>query len=1607
MSTSTKAATRQLALTRSDGPRLPGRARRSRHAIDPQKTLNAAARLACEILKGDIAAVSLADEEGILTIRSHVGLPKDCVARWRARAGEGPCGSVSTEGRPHIVKDQAYLKELAPSVRLKRLLLVPLKRGQTIVGCFAVGYRTERRLTQHDLRLADLFARYAALGIETEALLESEHGARERSDAMVNIVAAPRPGISLKTLLTKLAGAVLKLSAGQRCAIVILSENREMVENVLALGGNRPPVWLSGEVMPLADLPPARFLAATKGGRSRPIVEERVTGRGLAPESWRKRFNIKSSANYPLVCGRKPIGLMSVYSYDRHVSFPPEEVATLTAIAKQVAVLIENTRLYEREQRQRRRSETLARMLTTASATLGLRNVCDKVCEAAAKLTAADTVSIFLESESEHRFIPVTAYGKGTREELVAFRHPPPESRSIPALSSFLRMMSKRRKGFIIEDVEASPPYMNTWWAKTFNLKSLAYYPLRVKGKMTGLLSVAAVKEKCKFSQEEIDTFASVSKQAAVLIENARLYEREQRQRERSEMLMRMLAAASSTLSLRQSCVKVCETALELTVGDNVSIFLLDEKKNPLPMASLGNGDSAKTKAFRDPPRDVMASPEMRGVGRALAKRQTPVVVYDACNSPYTMKWWVDNFDLKSLVHYPLAVKDKTIGFMSVAAMGKERQFPQEEIEALTAVAKQAAVLIENTRLYEREQKQRNRSDTLAKMLAAASSTLSLRDVCAKVCETAVELTVGDTVSVFLQRDDRKNFMPITAIGKEGRKELEKFRNPPPEVQSSPGLSLFDRMLARRRKPYIVEDIATSRHADSWWMKSFHLKSIAYYPLGEKGKMIGFLCVAAAREKQKFSQDEIDTLTEVAKQAAVIIENARLYEQQQQQQQRAESLVGVLTAAASSLSLKPVLAKLCQAVVNISVGDRVSIFLMAEDKSHLEPVMSLGLEDPELWKRFRNPRPGFEDAPESMKLFQSVTTMEDPIVWDDAKQSPVLEKWWLETFNIKSIAWYPLRVKDQTIGVLSVDAFRQRVHFAKGEIDTLAAIANQAAVVIENARVYEREQAQRRRSEALVDVLTTAASNLGLNKVLVKICQTAVDISVADRCSIFVMDENGRLAPKMSLGVEDPELWQRFRNAQALAGAEAESEDLRNFYAKLSEMEEPVIIEDTVTSSLIPKWWTDAFQMKSLVHYPLRVKDRTIGLMSVDAFRQMVQFPKEEIETLSAIARQAAVVIENARLHEQLQEQAITDHLTGLFDHRHVHKRLEEEFARAERSKSIFAVMMMDVDKFKDVNDTYGHLHGDEALRFISRRLRDTVRGTDIVGRYGGDEFLVILPDTSREAAQEVAHRITANLAETPFIVDNNGKESAVTIGMSIGIACYPQDGTRIDELVMLADGALYDAKRMGGSRAASASEFGATPSQSLGFGLLQGLLNAIAHKDPYTRRHCEDNVRYVDKLAERLHLSAEETESLRKAALLHNVGKIAIPDQTLLKPGPLDSSEWQIMQQHVRFGEMIVKGIAQISDAIEPVATHHERFDGKGYPRGLKGEEIPLLGRMLAVVDAYSAMTLDRPYRKALSEAEAIKELRDGAGTQFDPQVVQAFLKTLLPRHKLQKKAA
>jgi diguanylate cyclase (GGDEF)-like protein len=942
---------------------------------------------------------------------------------------------------------------------------------------------------------------------------------------------------------------------------------------------------------------------------------------------------------------------------------------------------------------------------------------------------------------------------------------------------------------------------------------------------------------------------------------------------------------------------------------------------------------------------------------------------------------------LRALLVVPLKVGDKVVGCLYVGYRNR-RDFSPQEVRLASLFADHVSMFVESTTLLEQERRQLELSEALLEVVSAPSLSLNLRQVLVRLCQSVLKLTIGERCSIFLFNEETHTLDPIISLMSQGVEDPVLWE----EMRASAGLKIPEIRgigeAIEAHEPIVVEDAPGSGVIPSFWVETFGIKSAALYPLVHREKTVGVVVVDSFNKFVHFPAEEIETLAAVAKQAAVIIENAHLYEQERQQRQRAEALVNVLTATASTLSMKKVLIQLCEAVVNISVGERCSIFLLDSERGRLEPVMSLGARDEKLWQKFRRPPARVRREPGEQRFLQAATTWEKPIVVEDAENSPILPRWWVETFSLKSLVQYPLRVKDRTIGAMTVHTSSDRVRFPQEEVDTLAAVAKQAAVIIENARLYEQEQQQRQRAEALVNVLSAAASDMSFRKVLATISQSVLDFSVGERCSIFLFNEETHtLDPVMAVGPGDAGLYEKFHAAAGVPIPEFKG------VGEAIQARHPIVEENAPAAKMLPLFWMEEFNIKSVVVYPLVHREKTVGILVVNTFSDFTHFPQEEVETLAAVAKQAAIIIENARLHERLKEQAITDPVTGLYNHRHIHQRLDEEFARACRSSQPLAVLMMDMDNFKFFNDTRGHLVGDEALRHAAGVFRKTLRVSDIIGRYGGDEFLAILPETSRDEAERVGQRIVSLLAEHPFWLTDSGQQEPLEV--SIGVACYPDDTTVSLELVALADAALYNAKRMGGAQVIPAGADSTAPvsSASLGFGFLHSLLNALAHKDPYTRRHCEDNVRYVDRLADQLHLSAEAKESLRKAALLHDVGKIAIPDSTLLKPGPLDNGEWEVMRQHVQFGETIVRGIAQISDAIEPVATHHERYDGMGYPRGLKGNKIPLLGRILAVVDAYSAMTLDRPYRKALSHEEAKEELRKGTGTQFDPAVVKGFL--------------
>jgi diguanylate cyclase (GGDEF)-like protein len=384
------------------------------------------------------------------------------------------------------------------------------------------------------------------------------------------------------------------------------------------------------------------------------------------------------------------------------------------------------------------------------------------------------------------------------------------------------------------------------------------------------------------------------------------------------------------------------------------------------------------------------------------------------------------------------------------------------------------------------------------------------------------------------------------------------------------------------------------------------------------------------------------------------------------------------------------------------------------------------------------------------------------------------------------------------------------------------------------------------------------------------------------------------------------------------------------------------------------------------------------------------------------LLRQSVVVWDNhrlqsslARMYEEARYLADRDPVTGLLNHRSIGAEIEREVARSQRSGSCFALIMMDIDNFKLFNDTYGHMVGDEVLVLASTVIKKAVRPEDTVGRFGGDEFVGLMPNSDAPGAERVANRIKQSLA-THSVTVRDG--SAVPLCMSYGVAAYPFQGRQTSQLLAAADSNLYQSKRRGGDCVTVPDSDGHSreAAHNKGFTVLDALVNTVDSKDHYTRKHSDEMTKHALALAVKLGLSPETQGSLRTAGLLHDVGKIGIMDNVLRKPGPLTEEEYEAVKQHVSLGELIIKEIPDLDEVVGAVGGHHERYDGSGYPRGLKGEDIPFLARILAVTDAYSAMTTNRPYRKALTLEEARSELKKVSGTQLDPKVVAAFLAVL-----------
>ncbi|MBE7709597.1 MAG: diguanylate cyclase [Cyanobacteria bacterium SIG32] len=438
-----------------------------------------------------------------------------------------------------------------------------------------------------------------------------------------------------------------------------------------------------------------------------------------------------------------------------------------------------------------------------------------------------------------------------------------------------------------------------------------------------------------------------------------------------------------------------------------------------------------------------------------------------------------------------------------------------------------------------------------------------------------------------------------------------------------------------------------------------------------------------------------------------------------------------------------------------------------------------------------------------------------------------------------------------------------------------------------------------------------------------------------------------------------------------------------------------------------------------------------LPMMSINQCIGVMILGKESFDLnvtlLEFFTNHLAMYLHNAELYTKTNKYANTDTLTSLYNHRGFQEVLSSEIQKAEENKTSLSIVMLDVNNISKINRELGHAKGDEIIKLLAEKVKQNIRPSDCAGRYGGDEICIIMPNTNTSEAKYLAEYITYCLS--CCFVDDVGP-----VKVSVGISTYPECTKDQEKLLILAEQAMYISQakgyKEGMSAIISSSDFNFWDDVALhsfaeiltkrhaqiGINFEEELLNkfhneqiishnhlmematslagAIDAKDPYTKDHSTSVSRYSEALARAANLPEEDVQRIALGALLHDVGKIGIPESVLKKPDKLSDDEWEIMKQHPTIGaEKVLEPNEALRDLIPIVKYHHERVDGKGYPEQLKGKDIPLAARIVSVADAYHALVSDRPYRKGMPIEKACEILRMGSGIQWDADLVRLFI--------------
>jgi diguanylate cyclase (GGDEF)-like protein/putative nucleotidyltransferase with HDIG domain len=798
------------------------------------------------------------------------------------------------------------------------------------------------------------------------------------------------------------------------------------------------------------------------------------------------------------------------------------------------------------------------------------------------------------------------------------------------------------------------------------------------------------------------------------------------------------------------------------------------------------------------------------------------------------------------------------------------------------------------------------------------------------------------------------------------------------------------------------------------------LRSVVVISLQAKEQALGLLLLGTP-DSRRFTPAELRLLLALGHQIGMAVENSYLIQQTSRRSEELHVLNEIGRALSSTLNKEELLKKIWEELRRLFDVD--NLYLVSPDPTRDEIQFEL--------ETLNGVRLPLRSRPAGNHLTEYILRTRQPVLIRENYVAEV-RKLGVEPIRTNgSFCGVPLVAYDHAIGALCIFSDNERA-FDEGHLELMRVLASEASIAIENARLFQEQRTKARHLSLLNLISRDAIATLNPDEVLSKIAEQLENGLTYDYIAIAQLEYTTReLTIAAESGKKRGQIGRRLPLDLGLVGQVARTGKPGTYRATggAQSNAKPMLPESQAAMAL-----------------PIFYGDHLHGVLNVET-EERIEFTEEESLLLRTLADLIAGALHNALSFQKAQEQAITDGLTGVKTHRFFMEALSSEWKRSSRAGRSFALVLMDLDRFKFVNDFYGHLEGDLVLQRVGQILETNCRRSDVVARYGGDEFVILMPETTMEHARQLSSKLRQWVAADPLLREKN-------ISASFGIASYPLHGSSPQELIQVADASMYLSKHQGGNTVSTADhvdpkearrwkrdvleaylgvtlkrlfstgpeafeeiyqrlrqfsdslpavEAAGTDSGDGPHSLPRSILDtvtslayAVDAKDQYTQGHSQKVSAYAALLAEAIGMSEAEVEEIRLGAVLHDVGKVGIPEQILNKGGPLNPEEWETMQAHVRYGARLLEPLAPLTRIREMVLHHHEFFDGSGYPEALAGETIPLGARIITIADSYDTITSDRSYKKGRTAEEALTELERCANIQFDPTLVAAFVRAM-----------